>query len=233
MARTMRMTVPNSGLPVSPSALYRLSRFKPEFFAISLMPRARATTPRASRTRFASPVSSAAVMAATWRSSLPGSSAASNRVVLGFTCPSPRARGREASRPTRRSLPTRGRAAELHPPSVNQAGAGRFFERFRQGAVLRTIGSADRGDPAQVIERLIAVALLDLPQAVIIPGQYVVRIGFQRALVPDLRGRVVAERAIGIADQVGHVGMIVLTERMQLVDPSGIVVAVVDRRIGF
>ena len=42
MARTMRMTVLNSGLPVSPSALYRLSRFKPEFFAISPMPRAHA-----------------------------------------------------------------------------------------------------------------------------------------------------------------------------------------------
>jgi hypothetical protein len=37
----MRMTVPNSGLPVSPSALYKLSRFRPAFFAISAMPRAR------------------------------------------------------------------------------------------------------------------------------------------------------------------------------------------------
>ena len=60
-ARTMRITVPNSGLPVSPSALYRFSRFKPALFAISLMPRARATRPRASRTKSASPVSSAAV----------------------------------------------------------------------------------------------------------------------------------------------------------------------------
>src|ERR1700688_2385319 len=48
-ARTMRMTVLNSGLPVSPRALYKLSRFKPAFFAISPIPRARATRPRASR----------------------------------------------------------------------------------------------------------------------------------------------------------------------------------------
>lgn len=34
MAPTIRMTVPNSGLPVCPSALYKLSRFKPAFFAI-------------------------------------------------------------------------------------------------------------------------------------------------------------------------------------------------------
>jgi hypothetical protein len=30
-APTIRMTVPNSGLPFSPSALYRLSRFKPAY----------------------------------------------------------------------------------------------------------------------------------------------------------------------------------------------------------
>lgn len=35
--------------------------------------------------------------------------------------------------------------------------------------------------------RLIAVALVNLPQAVILPRQYMVRIGFQRALIPDLR----------------------------------------------
>ena len=38
----MRMTVLNSGLPDSPRALYKLSRFKPAVFAISPMPRARA-----------------------------------------------------------------------------------------------------------------------------------------------------------------------------------------------
>src|SRR5258708_13033386 len=45
MARTMRITVLNSGLPVSPSALYKLSRFKPAFFAISPMPRPRPPMP--------------------------------------------------------------------------------------------------------------------------------------------------------------------------------------------
>src|SRR6476620_7051003 len=83
-----------------------------------------------------------------------------------------------------------------------------------------------------MILRLIAVALLDLPQTVILPRQHMVRIGFQRALVPDLREFVVAELAIGIADQIGHVRVIVLAERLQLLDGVSIVVAIVDRRIG-
>src|SRR5712664_2281894 len=83
-----------------------------------------------------------------------------------------------------------------------------------------------------MILRLIAVALFDLPQTVILPGQHLVRVGFQRALVPDLRELVVAEFAIGIADQVGHVRVIVVAERLQLLDRGGIVVAVVDRCIG-
>ncbi|BAL08458.1 hypothetical protein BJA01nite_82790 [Bradyrhizobium japonicum] len=56
--------------------------------------------------------------------------------------------------------------------------------------------------------RLIAVALLNLPQAVILPRQYMVRIGFQRALVPDVREVGVAELAIGIADQIALVRVI-------------------------
>lgn len=69
-----------------------------------------------------------------------------------------------------------------------------------------------------MILRLIAVALLDLPEAVILPGQHVVRVGFQRALVPDLRELVVAGLAIGIADQVGDAGEVVVAERFQLLD---------------
>src|SRR5205814_399948 len=61
-ARTIRMTVPKSGLPDSPSAWYRLSRFKPAFVAIPPIPRARATRPCASRTKSASPDSSAAAI---------------------------------------------------------------------------------------------------------------------------------------------------------------------------
>ena len=59
-----------------------------------------------------------------------------------------------------------------------------------------------------------------------------VRVGFQRALVPDLREPVVAELAIGVADQVGDVGVVVVAERLELLDRGGIIVAVVDRRIG-
>src|SRR4029078_1357741 len=82
-----------------------------------------------------------------------------------------------------------------------------------------------------MISRLIAVALFDLPQAVILPRQHVVRIGFQRALVPDLRKFVVAKLAIGVTHQIGDVRMIVVAERLELIDRSGIVVAIVNRRV--
>src|ERR1700722_12720501 len=98
--------------------------------------------------------------------------------------------------------------------SIDETCAGRFFQRLRQRPIFRAVGSADRSDPAQMIFRLLAVALLDLPQTVIVPGQHVVRIGFQRPLVPDLRELVVAELAVGIADQIGHVRMIVMAERL-------------------
>ena len=83
-----------------------------------------------------------------------------------------------------------------------------------------------------MILRLVAVALFDLPQPVILPGLDVVRVGLERALVPDLRDLVVAELAIGIADQIGDVGTVVVAERLELLDRGAIVVAVVDRRIG-
>src|SRR5258705_4403405 len=59
-----------------------------------------------------------------------------------------------------------------------------------------------------------------------------VGVRFEGALVPDLRQLVVAELAIGITDQIGHVGMIVVAQRLQLLDGSRIIVAVIDRRIG-
>ncbi|CKY44822.1 Uncharacterised protein [Mycobacterium tuberculosis] len=59
--------------------------------------------------------------------------------------------------------------------------------------------------------RLFAIALFDLPEAVILPGADVIRIGLQRALIPDAGQFVVAELAIRIADQIGDIGAIVLT----------------------
>ena len=79
---------------------------------------------------------------------------------------------------------------------------------------------------------LLAVALLDLPEPVIIPGQDVVRVGFERTLVPDLREPVVTELAVGIADQVGDIGVVVMAERLELIDRRRVIVAVIDRRIG-
>jgi hypothetical protein len=69
-----------------------------------------------------------------------------------------------------------------------------------------------RSRPFCIVFRLIAVALLNLPQAVILPRQYMVRIGFQRALVPDLREFGVAELTIGIADQIANVRVIVVAK---------------------
>ena len=43
-------------------------------------------------------------------------------------------------------------------------------------------------------------------------------VGLQRALVPDLRDLVVTELAIGVADQIGDRGDVVVTERLQLLD---------------
>src|SRR6516164_1212116 len=115
---------------------------------------------------------------------------------------------------------------------VDEASAGRLFQRLGQRPILIAIGAANRGDPLKMIFRLIAVALLDLPKTVIVPGQDMVRIGFERALVPNLRELVVAELAIGIADQIRHIRVIVVTERLELVDRRGIILAVIDRLIG-
>src|ERR1700730_2263032 len=65
--------------------------------------------------------------------------------------------------------------------SINETGAGRFFERSRQGPIFLAVGPANRSYPAQMILRLIAVALLNLPQTVILPRQHMVRIGFAKA----------------------------------------------------
>src|SRR5258708_28831195 len=117
--------------------------------------------------------------------------------------------------------------------SVNQAGAGRLFERRGEREIFLAVGAGERGDPVQVILRLIAVALLDLPQTIILPGLDVVRVRLQRALVPDLRDLVVTKLAIGVADQIGDRGDVVMAERLELPNRGSVVVAVVDRGIGF
>src|SRR5262249_56763975 len=83
-----------------------------------------------------------------------------------------------------------------------------------------------------MILRLIAVSLFDLPQPVILPGLDVVGIGLQRALIPDLRKFVVAKLAIGVADQVGNGGVVVVAQRLELIDPAGVILAIVNGRIG-
>src|ERR1700680_3588899 len=118
------------------------------------------------------------------------------------------------------------------PNSVNEAGAGRLFKCRGERAVFPVFGAGKSRDPAQMILRLIAVTLFDLPQSVILPGLDVVGIGFESALVPHLRDLVVAELSIGLADQIGDRGDVVVAERLQLLDGRGIVVAVINRGVG-
>src|ERR1700733_11616582 len=59
-----------------------------------------------------------------------------------------------------------------------------------------------------------------------------VRIGLERTLVIGLRHLVVAELAIGVADQVGNVGDVVVTQRLQLRDRGCIIMTIVDRGVG-
>src|SRR3984893_8736028 len=115
--------------------------------------------------------------------------------------------------------------------SVNETSARRLFEGGGGRGVFPAVGAAQLADPFQVILRRIAVALFELPQPVILPGLDVVRVGLQRALVPDLRNLVVAELAIGVADQIGDVRAVVPAERLQLPDGRGVIVAVVYRGV--
>src|SRR3979411_431311 len=50
--------------------------------------------------------------------------------------------------------------------------------------------------------------------------------------IPDLRHLVVAELAIGVADQIGDGGAVVVAERLQLPDRGGVVVALMARGVG-
>src|SRR4029453_12890344 len=83
-----------------------------------------------------------------------------------------------------------------------------------------------------MILRLVAIALFDLPQDVILPCAYVVRVILERALVPGLGKLVVAELAIGVADQICDIGAVVMAEHLELVDGGSKVVALVDRGVG-
>src|SRR5262249_28215331 len=116
--------------------------------------------------------------------------------------------------------------------SVDEAGARRLLECCGERAVLLARCAGERGDAAQMILRLIAVALFDLPQPVVLPGLDVIRLGLQRAIVPDLRDLVVAELAIRIADQVGGRGAVVAMQRLKLIDGGCVFAALVDRSIG-
>src|SRR5882762_1341664 len=125
-----------------------------------------------------------------------------------------------------------GYAATIPDGSVDKAGAGRLVQRGLQRTVFLAVRAGKLTDLAQVIFRLLAVALFELPQPVILPGPHVARVILQRLLIVRLRKLVIAELAVGVADQVGDVGDVFAVERLQLLDRRGVVVAVVDRGVG-
>jgi len=120
----------------------------------------------------------------------------------------------------------------IEASSIDERSARRLLQGRGQGLVLIAIGTANLSDPTQVIFCLLAIALLDLPKSIIVPRENVIRIRFQRAFIPNLRKRVIAELAIGISDQIGHIRVIVVGERLQLLDRRSIVIALVNGRIG-
>src|SRR3954465_14769238 len=115
---------------------------------------------------------------------------------------------------------------------IDESRSGRLVERGGERTIFGAVGAGERGELVEVILRLLAVALLELPEAIILPGADVVRIVLQRKLVIDLRRLVVAELAIGVADQISDVGDVVALERLQLADRTVVVVIVVDRGVG-
>ena len=107
------------------------------------------------------------------------------------------------------------------------------FRAPRRASDIRSLdGAGELGDLVQVILRLIAVALFELPQAVILPGPHVVRIGLAaRARTRSARpcSRRACDRS-SRSDWRRRRGR--PAERLQLLDRGGIVVTVVDRRVG-
>src|SRR2546430_8268261 len=85
-----------------------------------------------------------------------------------------------------------------------RSGARRLFERRGQRAIFLAAGAGEGGDPVQVILCLIAVALFRSPQPTseLQPQTNLVcRLLLDK---PHLRDLVVAELAIGVADQLGN-----------------------------
>ena len=128
-------------------------------------------------------------------------------------------------------LPGEFHSGNVPPNSIHETSAGRLLQRRGQRSVLIAVGTAYLPDPTQVIFCLLAVALLDLPKTVIVPREDMVRIGFERALIPHLREVVVAELAIGVPDQISDIRVIVVAKRRQLLDSGTIVVTFVNGRI--
>src|SRR5262245_9996583 len=91
--------------------------------------------------------------------------------------------------------------------------------------LLAVGGAADELHLLQVVLGLEPVALLCLPHAEVRPGPHVVGIGGERLLVPALRVVVVAKLAVGVADVVRDIGMLVVAERMHCGDAVLVIAA--------
>jgi hypothetical protein len=58
-----------------------------------------------------------------------------------------------------------------------------------------------------------------------------VRIGGERPLVPGFGTAVASELAAGIAEERGHIGVVVVAERAQRRDAADVVAVIVDERV--
>jgi hypothetical protein len=74
--------------------------------------------------------------------------------------------------------------------------------------------------------------LLRLPHAVVRPGHGMLWINGKRSLIPKLGVVITAELAVGIPDQIRHVGVVVVSEGAQSGNAGGIVCLVLDHRVG-
>src|SRR5580704_16024226 len=111
--------------------------------------------------------------------------------------------------------------------SIRHSAVDRSLER----GVFAAGGAADRLDLLQVVLGLEHVALFGIPHAVIGPGQRVVGIGGERAVVPEFGVVIAAEFAARIADQRRHIRIVVVAHGAQHSDAAGIIALVVDQRV--
>src|SRR5271156_4750539 len=110
--------------------------------------------------------------------------------------------------------------------------SNRAIDRVLEQFVGFALGAADRAFLLEFFLGFEHIALFGMPHAEIRPSQRVVGIGGERSLVPEFGVVVAAELAASIANEIGHVGIVVLVERAQSGDPAFVIEFVVNKGVG-